>query len=131
MSSDQSYNPAMPPSSEAWLNLSEQRRHDLVATFHRVNQLKSGDANLHAAMHVIVENQIAMGFNPTLRAMERLQTQGLSRHDAVHAIGSVLAGLLFTSIRNPGENDSRALEARISVALESLDADTWREEYGE
>ena len=30
-------------------------------------------------MHVIVENQTAMGFDPTVRAMERLQAAPISR----------------------------------------------------
>lgn len=103
----------------------------MVATFHRANRQKSGNADVHAAMHVIVENQIAMNFDPTVRAMERLQSQGLSRHDAVHAIGSVLAGLLFSSIHNPGQNDSETLKAQISAEIERLDVDSWRREYGE
>ena len=42
-------------------------------------------------MHVIVENQLALGERAVVDTLARLQAEGLDRHDAVHAIGSVLA----------------------------------------
>jgi hypothetical protein len=40
--------------------------------------------------HVIVENQAAQGLEtPVRRTLARLQAEGLSRHDAVHAVGSI------------------------------------------
>ncbi|MDV7400601.1 hypothetical protein RZS08_54805, partial [Arthrospira platensis SPKY1] len=79
----------------------------MVSTFHMVHRLKSGNAKAHAAIHVIVENQVAMGFGPTVRAVARLQTQGLSRHDSLHAVGSVLSGYMFEAMHEPAEVDSQ------------------------
>jgi hypothetical protein len=42
---------------------------------------------------MVVENQIAEGDAlPVRRTLERLMSEGLDRHDAVHAIGTVLIG---------------------------------------
>lgn len=125
-----SYNPENTPSPSNWLELPEQERVRIVSTFHMVHRLKSGNAKAHAAIHVIVENQVAMGFGPTVRAMARLQSQGLSRHDALHAVGSVVSGYMFAAMRKPAEADSHALQSEINSAIERLDAESWRKEYG-
>lgn len=125
-----SYNAEKAPSPTDWLELPEQERIRVVSTFHMVHRLKSGNAKAHAAIHVIVENQIAMGFGPTVRAMARLQTQGLSRHDSLHAVGSVVSGYMFEAMRKPAEADSQTLQSEINAAIERLDAESWRKEYG-
>lgn len=124
------YNAENTPSPTDWLALDEQERIRVVSTFHRAHRLKSGNPKAHAAIHVIVENQIAMGFEPTVRAMTRLQNQGLSRHDSLHAIGSVVSGYLFEAMRNPEKSDSHTLQSEMNAAIERLDAESWRKEYG-
>jgi hypothetical protein len=53
-------------------------------------------ARAHAATHVVVENQAAMGDATAVPAtLARLMREGLERHDAVHAIGSVLMQIIF------------------------------------
>jgi hypothetical protein len=50
--------------------------------------------------HVIVENQVALGeAYPVQSVLLRLMEEGLDRHDAIHAIGSVLAERLFAGLR--------------------------------
>jgi hypothetical protein len=40
--------------------------------------------------HVVVENQVALGEATSVpEALDRLINEGLDRHDAVHAVGSV------------------------------------------
>ena len=47
---------------------------------------------MHVLIHQIIENQIAGQSPPeTVETLEQLQQQGLSRHEAVHKIGEVLA----------------------------------------
>ena len=47
---------------------------------------------MHVLIHQIIENQIAGQSPPeTAKTLEQLQQQGLSRHEAVHKIGEVLA----------------------------------------
>jgi hypothetical protein len=46
----------------------------------------------HAALHDVIENQIAMGDAlPVLRKLRSLMASGLDRHEAIHAIAWVLA----------------------------------------
>ena len=83
-------------------------------------------AKAHAAIHVFVENQIALGDEiPVRRTVERLMSEGLDRHDAIHAVGSVLAGhiteLLGRSETEPGADPNRPYY----IALDQLTAEDW------
>ena len=102
----------------------------VIATFHVVHRLKSSNAKAHAALHTIVENQAATGFGPTVRALARLQSQGLTRHEAVHAVGSVLSRFMFAAMEGSSQTDSQALQSGINTSIEALDAESWRKEYG-
>ena len=83
------YDPMKAPDPEWWLLLSEDDRNGLVLEYHRLARVEVPNATLHAAFHVIVETQAAMGDElPVARTLARLQIEGLDRHDAVHAIGS-------------------------------------------
>jgi hypothetical protein len=66
-------------------------RQSLVLDFHRRARVRLPNEIIHAAVHVVVENQIAAG-DPlsTGRALARLTAGGLDRHEALHAIASVL-----------------------------------------
>ena len=56
------YDALKAPDPEDWLDLDEQERIDQVIEYHRRNHLPlGGNAKLHGAAHVVVENQIAMG----------------------------------------------------------------------
>lgn len=57
--------------------------------------------NLHALAHVIVENQLAEDLPEARRALERLLGEGLDRHDAIHAIASVLMGHFWNLLKKP------------------------------
>jgi hypothetical protein len=75
---------------------------------------------------VIVENQIALDLEPVVRAMDRLGKQGLTRHDAIHAIGSVVAENLFGILKADQNDDAAASQARYYAAVERLTAVSWR-----
>ena len=130
MQPETSYNPESPPAPGEWLQLPEHERVRIVATYHMVHRLKSGSAKAHAALHAIVENQAATGYGPTVRALARLQRQGLSRHEAVHAVGSIVSGFMFAAMNSPSQPDSHALQSAINSRIEALDAQSWRKEYG-
>jgi len=97
------YNPNETPNPEEWLELSEFERIDLVEEFHEKSDdslnLKDNQAKLHASVHVTVENQIAQGLEPVLETIDRLIREGLDRHDAVHAVGAVVAENIFAMMR--------------------------------
>jgi len=65
---------------------------------------------LHAMMHVVGENQIAAGDPPEVSAtLVRLVDAGLSRHEAVHAIASVVSEALFDVAKHGVEMDFNAV----------------------
>ncbi len=87
------YDPMTPPDVDAWEALEEGRRIEQVLAWHRKADLESGSEGLHATIHVIVENQILLGEEtPVEAAIDRLMGEGLDRHNAIHAVGSVLIG---------------------------------------
>jgi len=83
------YDPDIPPNPADGLALDEQERLQLAQAYHRAARVELPDLGVHAIMHIIVENQIE-GLQFVVRAMSRLMDQGLSRYEAIHAIGSVL-----------------------------------------
>jgi len=118
----EAYNPECMPEPASWLELDEQERIVLVETYHRVARIKLPNVTAHAALHAIVENQIALNLDPVVRAMHRLGKEGLTRHDAVHAIGSVVAEHLFDMLKTNQNDDAAALQARYYAAVERLSA---------
>jgi hypothetical protein len=62
-------------------------------------------ADAHATIHVVVENQVALGEAVVIDALARLRADGLTRLDAVHAVGTVLAG--HTSTRSSSRRRPR------------------------
>jgi hypothetical protein len=119
------YDPLLAPDPAEWLAAEEGQRIALVVDYHEGARVKLPNQRLHAAIHVIVENQIAMGDEfPVRRVLDRLQSEGLDRHEAIHAIGSVLAGhlsdLLSTGTRKGDVNEA------YWTALARLTAEGWR-----
>ena len=120
------YNPECAPEPESWLELDEQERIALVETYHRVARIKLPNVKVHAVLHAIVENQLALDLDPVVRAMDRLRKEGLTRHDAIHAIGSVVAGHLFDILQANQNDDAGASQAHYYAAVERLTAASWR-----
>lgn len=120
------YDPDAAPVPALWMSLDERARIRLAEEFHQGAGIIVRNIKLHAAFHAVVENQIAEGMTSIVRAMARLQTQGLSRHDCVHAIGWVLSQH-FHDLLDAKESDSPSVvQSRYNDAVERLDAVTWR-----
>jgi hypothetical protein len=113
-----------------WLTLPETERIRLVRSHHAAAREKVRNVKAHASMHVTVENQIASWYGPSKRAVARLQSQGLSRHEARHAIAFVAAQFIYEL--NNGQNCRGA--SFVSVAHErdyrQLHAEVWLSEAG-
>lgn len=123
------YDPKQKPDPEVWNSLDEQERITLVHKYHRLRRIRMPNAEVHATIHVIVENQIAMGDEfPALGVSERLMAEGLTRHEAVHAIGSVLAEHMFNLLKKGG-SEGVSNEAYINK-LKKLTAESWRLQFG-
>jgi hypothetical protein len=122
------YDPEVAPNPEDWLALDEGERVVLVEWYHRDARiaLPKATRTLHATTHVVVENQLAEKDDAATRALTRLLKQGLSRHDAVHAIGSVVAEEIYGAVHSP-ETTPESLRAGYYAAIERLTAEVWRE----
>lgn len=123
------YDPDIAPDPETWLALSEAERLRLVSDYHDQAGDELPNIQLHAAIHAVVENQLAEGYVPAVEALERLMRDGLSRHDAIHAIGSVLAEHIWTQTR--GNGPAAWPGDAYEQALRTLTAGIWRERYSE
>lgn len=123
------YDPEIAPDPAEWLELDEQERIRLAERHHRAARIKLPNAKVHATFHAIVENQIAEGLEPVVRAMAHLISEGLSRHDAVHAIGSVAAEQFYEAMNTKDADFANTAEARYNAAVERLTAKEWRQKY--
>jgi hypothetical protein len=120
-----SYDPGIPPPSADWLHTDEGERIEQVSSYHRRNNIHLPNDRLHAVIHVVVENQMALGETVVVETLARLQSEGLNRHDAVHAIGSVLAANLYELMREDAERTGDAY-LRYLERLRKLSANDWR-----
>jgi hypothetical protein len=93
------YNPMEEPDKDDWLSLDEMERIIMVSDYHKGNKITLPNTRLHATCHVIVENQLAENVPEVVAALKRLMSEGLDRHEAIHAVGSVLAGHIFKLLK--------------------------------
>ena len=120
-----SYDPNVDPGPGEWLEIEEDERIGAILAYHERNDPDLPNPELHALLHMAVETQIALGEKPVVEALDRLRKQGLSRHDAIHAIGGTLA------------EDMRAIalekeaSSRYFSELAKLDAVTWLSRFSE
>jgi hypothetical protein len=122
------YDPLVPPDPEEWLALDEAERLQLVLVHLRGSDEELPNKRLHAAFHVIIENQIAMGDEtPAQATLERLMNDGLDRHDAIHAIGSVLSDHVYHLMTANAEADTS--HQAYFQGLRSLTVKSWRDRF--
>jgi hypothetical protein len=113
------------PDPDVWLELDETERLDLVSDYHRRTGVQLETPELHAMAHVVVENQVALGEATSVpEALDRLINEGLDRHDAVHAIGSVLMRIVFDAVHE--RDDGSDINAKYRQELATLTAANWR-----
>ena len=62
------------------------------------------------------------------QTLARLMDEGLDRHEAVHAIGSVLMSIVFDVVSEA--NDGGDINEKYSRALATLTAANWRSQVG-
>jgi len=115
------YDPDKHVPAAEWLALDESEQHRIVQRYHKHAGLSLPSSRVHAAIHAAIETQIAQGHGPATQALERVMTQGLSRHDAVHALGSVMAKHIYEIMTQRQPFD----ELRYTTDLDALSADQW------
>jgi len=119
------YDPNLEIKPELWKADDEAVWIGRVEQYHHRKQVRLPDAKVHALIHVAVENQLAMGDEfPAKAVLARLMKEGLDRREAIHAVGSVLAGCMFNALREqPSPVD---LNESYRDELQRLTADAWR-----
>jgi len=123
----QRYDPDRSPEASWWSALPEEEQIDLVLEHHRNAGVRLPNAKLHSVTHVVVENQVLLGDGtPVASALERLLSEGLSRHDAIHAIGTVLAPVIFDILKGEIRSDPNLVYYQ---RLRELTAESWLAEY--
>jgi hypothetical protein len=122
----QTYHPDTAPDPAQWLALSDTQRMALVLQHHHEGHIHMPHPRLHVAVHVIVETQAAQGVTPVTGALARLQAEGLSRHDAVHAVASVAARRVQEALKSGEPDADSTFGPEYAAALDALDAATWQ-----
>jgi hypothetical protein len=124
------YDPASDPDPTAWLETDEAERIEAIMTFHmRIRDPNQGEnPRMHALVHLIVENQLALtdGTESTKLALARLRREGLGRHEAIHAIGSVVAQGIAEVLSSKKPLDDAAFARKLAA----LSAAAWRAQGG-
>jgi hypothetical protein len=119
------YDPDNPPDPREWLALGEEERTRLIEEYYDREGGYGGSLEVHAKIHEIIETQLAERVTPVKAAFVRLRDNGLSRQEAIRAIGSVLASRI-RRIDDP-EDLTSAPNRDYFSALEALTADRWHE----
>jgi hypothetical protein len=124
------YDPDQELDAQAWLELDEEERIEWVAEFHTRAKIDLPNVTAHAVFHMMVENQVALGVECVVRAIPRLMAQGLSRHDAIHAVGSVYSDFVFKQLSGRGKGSGEAALKACYAAIDKLSAKAWLSKYG-
>jgi len=118
------YNPSLPPKADDWLALNEPHRIELINDFveNYEQEIEKEARHIHAAIHMIVENQLALNVELTTDTYNRLKRQGLDRHQIIHAIGAVISEDIFEVMNGNKENPFEGQKFR----LKKLTAKRWK-----
>ena len=117
------YDPLNAPNPDDWRSMDEDERIMLVMAYHQEAGVELPNEQVHAVAHVVVENQIAMGDETAAQAtMERLVHEGLDRHEAIHAIGSVLVEFMQEVL---GDDAPQEVNEKYDEELKKLTAAEW------
>ncbi len=119
------YDPLKAPDPRQWLELDPQERIVLVEQYHKNARVVLPNHILHATMHAAVENQLAEGIPVVHETFSRLTAEGLDRHDAIHAIATVLSEHIRHILRKDPMGDDP--HERYYQALRSITAKKWFE----
>ncbi|MBO9494277.1 hypothetical protein J7438_09290 [Thalassotalea sp. G20_0] len=119
------YNPDKPLNVSEWLVLDDEQRKILVSNFHEsIEEFQDdGALTMHSYMHVVVENQIAKNVDLVSETVTKLVRQGLSRHEALHAISAIIVEDIFDMLK---DTKSEFCLKKYRRKLEKITAKRWR-----
>jgi len=124
------YDPMLEADPKEWEALDDDERISIVMEYHQEAGIELPDEYTHALLHVVVENQIALEEETPVEAvLHRLIDENLDRHDALHAIASILVNHMYELMH--GE-DAALGNDEYYAELEKLTAEKWqRGDYSE
>ena len=126
MDDDVRYDANLAPDPDWWLGLDEWERISHALDGHGVapdSHPATPNPRLHAVIHTVVETQLAQGEPPEARrTLARLQLAGCTRHEALHAIGSVVSETVIDVMQEQRPYNAKAY----SEALAGLVPEDWR-----
>ena len=120
------YDAQRQPDPDDWLSLEETEQLSLILEYHERLGDVPPNPQIHAVFHTIIENQVAMGDALQVRqTLKRLMTEGLDRHEAIHAIGAVLADDIFDTLK--GDKSDEFDVDDYEEKLSELSAESWQD----
>ncbi|MCK5619120.1 MAG: hypothetical protein KAJ17_06960 [Candidatus Krumholzibacteria bacterium] len=119
------YDPLESPDPRDWIGIDEVERIKAVLEYHIFSSREVPNERLHALFHVVVENQLALAETSVLATLGRLMAEGLDRHDAIHAIGSVVSRHMYDMLHN--DSPGNVLPDSYYQELACLTAVGWRD----
>jgi len=118
------YDPGKDPAPSEWLALGESERIALIEAWHRRKGIRIPWPTLHANIHAVVEDQIAGGEDVVIDAIARLRSEGLTRHEALHAVGSLVVEQVSGILKSP-RSASRTVNEVYLDRVRRLTAAEW------
>jgi hypothetical protein len=115
------YDAAHAPDPEEWLDLDESEQLLAAKEFHEIGKPHPPPDNpyRHYIAHAVIETQIATGDPAAVSsASSRLISEGLDRHEAIHALGQVLSYHLDEAL-------SGGKASSYPADVERLTAESW------
>ena len=123
------YDPNRPPDPQRWLATDEDQRRMIIERYHRRIGFRAPDDTVHVIAHLVVENQAAFGNEtPVAATLLRLMDEGVDRHEALHAVASVLLWHIKQVIHDEIPLDPNPVQIYYAE-LEKLTIAGWRAEY--
>ena len=117
------YDVSRAPDAAEWLALDEAARIALVAEAHRRTRASvGGSEEAHASIHVVVEDRLAMGHAAVVAAYERCRAAGVDRHNAIHALASVVTNHMVAVLESREGFD----QATADGDFEAIDPEKWK-----
>lgn len=120
------YDPKNTPNPTEWLALDEDQRTLMIERYHQQHGEYGELIKTHSIMHSVVESQLAEEAEPVKDALLRLRKDGLNRHDAIHAIGSVLAEYIWEMMN---KDEVGAVNEEYFDRLSQLTKRSWHARY--
>ena len=113
--------------NDDWTTLSDDDRIQAILDYHEQEDVHplGPQPRQHAAFHNIIELQIARD-DTVGEVCDRLVDEGLTRHNAIHAMASVLA----KAIEAAKEKGEPIDEPAYVEELQALSAQSWRQRTG-